>query len=359
MNEVDPGRPTIELATVRVRYPAARGPVFLRGNGAPLDWETNTAPTKIDGDVAVFRVPVPLSRTIEVKPYRGDGRWAYGPNLVVSGRDDVEVTPCFERGNGHLLPWHEVPVQGQKPLRVRICLPPTYDEHASTRHPVLYALDGQALWSDQSDPFGIWSLDHVLDELWALGALDDVIVVSIDTSEDRLARLGPVPDRVHGGGNGPALLKILGETLVPRVDETYRTRPERGARGILGSSMGGLFAFFAGWFRPDLFGSVICLSSSFWWADRWMIRTVEDGPCPQPRPYVYLDSGATTSPFAEDANLRDGQHHTRAMMRGLLSHCWKQDDDLDVLAFPGERHEAAAWGARVSIPLQLLFPRSS
>lgn len=351
-------RSTVEMATVVVRYPAHRGQVVLRGNGPPLDWEHDFPPSAVDGDRSVFRVPAPLGRTVELKPYRTDGRWAFGPNLVVSGRDTIEVAPWFERETGHLLPWHEIPREGKEPLRVRVLLPPSYEEHDQTRHPVLYALDGQALWADQSDPFGIWGLDHALNELWALGALDDLIVVSIETSAGRLDKLGPVPDRAHGGGKGAEFLGLLTRELIPLVDRTYRTRASRDGRAVLGSSMGGLFALFAGWSRADLFGHVIGLSSSFWWADRFLIRLVEDGPCPEPRPRIYLDSGATASPFAEDANLRDGQHHTRAMMRALLEHCWKQEHDLFVLAYPGERHDAAAWGARVAIPLQLFFPRA-
>lgn len=350
-------RPTLEMATVVVRYPLARGRVLLRGDSAPLDWEAGMAPTSVDGDVSVFRVPVPLGRTVEVKPYRDDGRWAYGRNLIVSGRDSIEITPCFEREHGHLLPWHEMGT-GSDLLRVRILLPPGYEEHETSRHPVLYALDGQALWADQSDPFGVWGLDSAMNALWALGVVQDLIVVSIDTSASRLDRLGPVADPQRGGGRADELLRSLTEVLVPAVDRAYRTRADRGGRALVGASMGGLFAFWGAWTRPDVFGSVVCLSGSFWWADRWMIRTVESQRCPEPRPRVYLDSGATASPFAEDANLRDGQHHTRALMRALLGHAWTHQQDLDVLAFPGDRHDAAAWGARIAIPLQLLFPRT-
>jgi predicted alpha/beta superfamily hydrolase len=350
-------RATLEVATVVVRYPASRGQIVLRGNSPPLDWEQDFAPTTVDGDRRVFRVPVPVGRTVELKPYRTDGRWAYGTNLVVSGRDAIEVTPCFEREHGHLLPWHEIPREGKEPLKVRVLLPPSYEEHEGTRHSVLYALDGQALWSDQQDPFGIWSLDSALNELWSLGVLEDIIVVSIDTSSARLDKLGPVPDVAHGGGHGAEFLGLLTRELIPLVDRTYRTQAHRDGRTVLGASMGGLFSLFAGWTRSDLFGQVICLSSSFWWANRWLVRLVEEGPCPEPRPRIYLDSGATASPFAEDANLRDGQHLTRAMTRALVELCWRQEHDLFVMTFPGDRHDASAWGARVAIPLQLFFSR--
>lgn len=352
----DAGRPTIELATLVVRYPSARGRVALRGDTPPLDWHRDTAPSSVDGDVSTFRVYVPPGRTVEVKPHRTDGRWAAGRNLVLAPRDVIEVAPAFEREKGSLWPWHELPVPGAPPLRIRVFLPPGYEEHATSRHAVLYALDGQALWSDQQDPFGVWALDRALDELWALGAIDDLIVVSIDTGRDRLDRLGPVPDASHGGGHAAELLRAITDVLVPTVDRELRTIPEREHRALLGASMGGLFSFYAAWTRPEIFGAAICLSSSFWWADRHLVREVQRGTCPSPRPRIYLDSGATASPFQEDADLRDGQHHTRAMMRALVEHCFVPGDDLHVLAFPGQRHDSEAWGARVAIPLQLLFP---
>jgi predicted alpha/beta superfamily hydrolase len=350
------GRPTLEVATLVVRYPSARGQVVLRGDTPPLDWHRDIEPSSVDGDVHTFRIAVPPGRTVEVKPYRTDGKWASGRNLILSANDVLEVAPAFEREQGHLWPWHDLPVSGGSPLRVRVLVPPGYEEHASSLHPVLYALDGQALWSDQQDPFGVWCLDHALHELWALGVIRDLIVVSIDTGASRLDRLGPSPDATYGGGHGDELLRVIVEELVPAVDRELRSIPDRAQRALLGASMGGLFSFHAAWSRPDVFGAAICLSSSFWWADRALVRHVQRSVCPDPRPRLYLDSGATASPFQEDADLRDGQHHTRAMMRALMEHCYVPGQDLHVLAFPGQRHGAEAWGARVAIPLQLLFP---
>lgn len=355
-----PERATVEMATLVVHYPATRGRVVLRGDTAPFDWDRDVAPITVDGDTSVFRIPVSPGRTVEVKPFRldaaGVGRWSMGRNVILAARDVIEMWPTFEREAGDLLPWQEVPVPGASPLWVRVMLPPGYHEHTATTHDVLYAVDGQALWSDQHDAFGVWRLDVSLDELWRLGVLDDVIVVSIQTAEGRLDKLGPSPDREHQGGQGEAFLRVIADVLVPVVDATYRTRREPDGRALLGASMGGLFALFGAWRRPDVFGNAICLSSSFWWADRALVKEVQLGQPPAQRPRIYLDSGATASPFAEDRNLRDGHHHTRAMMRALTELGWALEKDLHVLAFAGDLHDASAWGARIAIPLQLLFP---
>lgn len=360
-----PPKPGEEWATLFVRYPRSRGEVVLRGNSPPLDWEKDTLPESADEDVSAFRVPVPPGKTVEVKPFRTGGRspdsapgkWATGSNLILAARDVIEVAPTFERDTGPLLPWHEVAIPNADSMWIRVMLPPSYDEHNTTRYPVIYAMDGQALWSDQHDPFGVWNLNLALDDLWRLGVTQDFILVSIHTGGERLSKLGPVPDAHYGGGQGEAFLKSIVDVLVPCIDKSYRTQATREGRALLGSSMGGLFSFFGAWTRSDVFGNAICLSSSFWWADRWLVQRVQEGGCPFPRPRLYLDSGATASPFEEDANLRDGHHHTRAMMRALLEHCYESEDDLHVLAFPGHLHGASSWGARISIPLQLLFPR--
>ncbi|MCY2958847.1 MAG: alpha/beta hydrolase-fold protein [Planctomycetota bacterium] len=187
--------------------------------------------------------------------------------------------------------------------------------------------------------------------------MQEIIVVSIETTTRRLDRLGPVPDADHGGGRAEDHLAAMVGELKPHVDRTLRTRTGPKSTALLGSSMGGLFSFYAAWKRPDVFGSAVCLSSSFWWADRWAIRHAQSGTCPSPRPLLYIDSGAACSALDRDANARDGQHHTRAMERALVGHCYEPGKDLHVLTFPGHRHDSTSWAARVAIPLQLVFPR--
>jgi predicted alpha/beta superfamily hydrolase len=149
------------------------------------------------------------------------------------------------------------------------------------------------------------------------------------------------------------------DALKPLIDREYRTRPERSATALLGSSMGGLFSLWAAWSRPDVFGAAICLSPSFWWADRFMLKLVANGTCPAPRPNLYLDSGAASSEFEYDASTRDGVHNTRGMYRALREHCYDGGNLLYLLSWTGHQHDTRSWAARVSTPLQLFFPRST
>jgi hypothetical protein len=83
---------------------------------------------------------------------------------------------------------------------------------------------------------------------------------------------------------------------------------------------------------------------------------VQSAPPAALRPLLYLDSGAAASAFEKDPNVRDGFHHTRSMFRALMRHGYTAGVDLHRLTFTGQTHDAAAWAARVAIPLQLLFP---
>jgi predicted alpha/beta superfamily hydrolase len=282
-----------------------------------------------------------------------------GRNAVIGKGDVVTLRPNFDRTNGDLSGQRHVPLPTGGTLCFRVRLPPSYGEQEGQRYPVLYTQDGQSVWSDGTDPFGTWGLDRVLDELHDVGAIDELIVVSIDTGEERLHKLGPVADPHHGGGGGAIHLQGMVDQLKPLIDADFRTRPDRESTVLLGSSMGGLFSLWAAWTRPDVFGGAICLSSSLWWNERFMFKLVSSGTCPAPRPHIYLDSGAAASGFEEDASTRDGVHNTRAMFRALREHCYAANDDLSLLSWTGHHHDARSWAGRIGTPLQLFFPRST
>jgi predicted alpha/beta superfamily hydrolase len=335
---------------IEVVYPPERGTIGLRGSAAPLSWTKTTAPTATLGDRSVFELPIADGELIDIKLVRGNDDWAHGRNYTLHAGDHVLLRPAFERTTCQLLPPVVLPTKPW-PLRYQVLLPPSYDEQRARHYPVLYAQDGQALWSTSSDPFGIWGLDTVIDQLLEIAVMSDIIVVGIDTSQSRMDRLGPVRDATHGGGRAREHLDAITKVLKPRIDSEFRTRVSREDTALIGSSLGGLFAFYAAWTRPDVFGKAICLSSSFWWANRHMIR--EANVAPSPRPTIYLDSGVSLHP---DAASQDGFQHTRSMQRALVRAGYTNGEDLHRLAFPGQSHSTAAWRARVGIPLQLLFP---
>jgi predicted alpha/beta superfamily hydrolase len=348
----EPG-PTI----LRAIYPRARGHLTLRGDSAGLDWLTDRAPDAVDGDTSIFRLDIQPFDPIQVKLVRDDGRFMVGRNAVILRGDQLVLRPSFERVGGELSPLREIALPWGGALHIRVRLPPGYAEQDQLRYPVLYCQDGQSVWSDGTDPFGVWGLDRVLDDLCDMHLVQEMIVVSIDTGVGRLERLAPVPDPHHGGGADSAgHLRGMVEVLKPLIDREYRTVVDPASTVLLGSSLGGLFSFWAAWTHPNVFGAAICMSPSFWWGERYMLRLVAEA-CPEPRPELYIDCGIAASGFEFDASTRDGVYNTRAVYRALREHCYRGEDDLALLQWPGHHHDSQSWASRIATPLQLFFPR--
>jgi predicted alpha/beta superfamily hydrolase len=348
-----------------VVYPAHMGRITLRGDTAPLSWEQSTSPTSVTpspaGDRHRFELDFEEGALIEWKPMRDDTLWSCERNYTTLAGESLSVAPYFHHATGFLTPQPPPPLNARDlgfDLEYRVFLPPSYEEHLTKRYPVLYAHDGQALFAaapDPGDPHS-WRLDEALNRLYDYGVIEEIIVVAVTTKEHRLSLLSPMVDRAYGGGNGPAYLAFLIDTLKPHVDATWRTQPGRESTAMIGASMGGLFSFYAAWSRADVFSRAVCMSASFWWADRQMIHIAQQ-VCPVLRPWLYIDSGAAISQFEQDANLRDGFQHTQAMCKALTSSCYEPGVNLLSLAYAGFQHDASAWAARLAIPLQLLFPR--
>lgn len=334
---------------IEVIYPRDLGSIGIRGSAPPLSWHETTKPTATLEDRSVFELEIPEGEMVDIKLIRGND-WAHGRNYTLHAGDHLHLRPAFDRTTCKLLPPVVLPTSPW-PLRYQVLLPPSYDEQRSRHYPVLYAQDGQALWSTSHDPYGVWSFEVVIDQLLEIGVMSELIVVAIDTSDGRMDRLGPVRDPTYGGGRAADHLETILYDLKPRIDAEYRTRAGRADTALIGSSLGGLFSFYAAWTAPETFGKAICLSSSFWWGNRAMIRAASVAP--SPRPMLYLDSGVALHP---DTPAQDGYQHTRSMQRALLRAGYVAGEDLHRLAFPGHAHSTAAWSARVAIPLQLLFP---
>lgn len=156
-----------------------------------------------------------------------------------------------------------------------IYLPPCYDEKTDQRYPVLYLLHGQTYTADQWIRLGA---AEVLDRLIRSGETQPFIIVFPD---DRYWNLPP------GAGFGQRLV----EDLIPFIDSTYRTLPDRRHRAIGGLSRGAGWALRLGFTRWDLFSvvglhSLAVLQGDASRIDKW----IEEIP-PAHRPQVFMDIG--------------------------------------------------------------------
>jgi len=232
---------------------------------------------------------------------------------------------------------------------VDIYLPSSYP--SGLRYPVVYMQDGQNL-SDPSTAFaGTWDLEATLARLAAREL--EAIVVGVHNTDARLSEYSPFPDRRHGGGQADAYLGFLADTLKPRIDRLFRTRPHRDQTGILGSSMGGLVSLYAYFRFPSVFGRAGVMSPALWFGQGAVLDVIQAARPPRGR--IYLDIG-----MQEGAGtLRDARHLGRLLVRtGFARHRGDRRQGRPRLRYvedPGGRHNEGAWARRLEGALAFLL----
>jgi predicted alpha/beta superfamily hydrolase len=152
-----------------------------------------------------------------------------------------------------------------------IGLPPSFAEHPERHYPALYLTDGQ------------W--DFPLVEMLAGGlrydkVVPEFVIVAITYAGekpdyDSLRREDYTPTRTRpadaaapSGGDAAKFLGFVEHGVIPLVEERYRADPKH--RILSGHSLGGLFALYALFERPELFEAVLSLSPAVGWDDRYL-----------------------------------------------------------------------------------------
>jgi predicted alpha/beta superfamily hydrolase len=154
-----------------------------------------------------------------------------------------------------------------------IGLPPSFAEHPERHYPVLYLTDGQWDFPLVEMLSGGLRYDKVVPEF--------VIVAITYAGEkpdyDRLRRedYTPTPTRAEGsntpsGGDAAKFLAFIEGSVFPLVEERYRADPKH--RVLSGHSLGGLFALYALFERPELFEAVLSLSPAVGWDNRYLFE---------------------------------------------------------------------------------------
>src|SRR6185295_2692702 len=190
---------------------------------------------------------------------------------------------------------------------VDVYLPASYSA-ARARYPVVYMHDGQNLSDPRTAFAGTWDIEPTLERLAQRG-IEAIVVGVHNVGADRLAEYSPFPDRREGGGEADAYLAFLAQSLKPRINRTFRTRPERDATVMLGSSMGGLVSLYAYFRFPSVFGRAGAMSPSIWYGQGAVLAFIAQARTPPGR--IYVDIG--TNEGAE--TLRDARRLGRLLVR--------------------------------------------
>jgi enterochelin esterase-like enzyme len=204
------------------------------------------------------------------------------------------------------------------PLVYRIYLPPCYDEDLERSYPVLYLIHGQTYTDTQWDHLGV---PETADRLIAAGEVGPFIVVM---PRDRIW-LEPTEDNFG---------LAVEQSLVPWVDEHYRTIPDRTHRAIGGLSRGAAWAVNIGISHWEMFSAVGVHSGFVFQTDiqpiyLWLYNTP-----PGMFPRIYIDIGDDDRPEM----IKGATWLEELLVKFDVPHEWHM--------FVGE-HEEAYWQAHV------------
>ena len=256
--------------TVRLKAPNAKKVQvvgnFGLGKGGPWEMErgedgvwTVTTPPVIPGfhyytlSVDGVQLNDPGSNT-----FFGTGRPTSGIEIPEKGVDfyhakDVPHGEVRSR-------WYKSKVTGQT-RHIMVYTPPDYDADPQKRYPVLYLQHGggedETGWTRQGH------VNFILDNLIAAGKAKPMIVIM----EKGYATRAGAPAEPGGKGKGfgkggGAFEEVVLKDLIPLIDSTYRTIPDREHRAIAGLSMGAGQAMQIGLTRLDTFSAVGAFSGA-------------------------------------------------------------------------------------------------
>ncbi|MDY7394456.1 alpha/beta hydrolase-fold protein [Aureibaculum sp. 2210JD6-5] len=179
--------------------------------------------------------------------------------------------------------------QLKRKRRIWVYLPPDY-ETSKEKYPVLYMQDGQNLFDAATAFAGEWAVDETMNRLAKEKNLK-MIVVGIDNgSKHRMDEYSPWKNKIYGGGKGDAYIKFIVETLKPKIDSSFRTKPQSKHTAIMGSSMGGLISYYGALKYPKTFGKVGVFSPSFWFSDKVIDFTKKQSKGTKVKAYFLMGS---------------------------------------------------------------------
>jgi enterochelin esterase family protein len=144
-----------------------------------------------------------------------------------------------------------------------VYLPPDYDAQAKKRYPVLYLQHGGG--EDETGWIRQGRANVILDNLIASGAAKPMIIVMAYGYAKRAGSPAPNPAAAAPGSPQAAQARNemakafeddVTQALIPFVDKTYRTLPDRDHRAMAGLSMGGFQTFHVTLNHLDLFSHI-------------------------------------------------------------------------------------------------------
>lgn len=277
----------------------------------------------------------------------------------------------FSAGFFHTYDAFQVAGASDTPRQVRVFVPRDY-EVSGRRYPVVYMNDGPTAFFAAESPVGkSWRVGETLSALRDQGKVQDLIVVAISPLDRN--REYTHTSFMFGysccGLDGYA--QYVAQHVKPWIDANYRTRPEARSTAIVGSSHGGLAAFYLAARYPEKFGNAGCLSPSFWvgldtpWsvggslASSSLLTATRSGLASAQHPRLWIDWGLKREGGDHNRVIEEGATRRGREMARLLQqrYGYTLGQDLHTWEDPIGGHDEDAWAWRFGLLMQAFFPR--
>jgi len=341
--------------------------IFIAGNAPTLgNWNPGAVSLQRENDSVWARsFDAPQGTVFEFKITRGswntealyqDG--AIPPNFTFSVQQDTtilvrpvtwrDVSPAFKKvavGGGIVgtVRYH----RGLKgvglnyPRDVVVWLPPSYEKRPERRYPVLYIHDGQNVFDPNTSFIGYdWRADEVADSLIRAGKIQEIIIVGIYNTPDRILEYTDTePGRNYA--------KFVVNQLKPMIDSTYRTLPGREHTAVMGSSLGGVISLLFVWWYPDVFSQAGCLSTAVIPDENeQLLDEIRKYRGPKKDIRIYLDVGEFEPSLIPGYNVLISLLKQKGFVEGK---------DLEYFFDRGGSHNERFWANRLWRPLEFMF----
>jgi enterochelin esterase family protein len=203
---------------------------------------------------------------------------------------------------------------------VYIYLPASYQPRG-VPYPSIWVTDG-------GEYLTLGLMLNVLDNLIADGRISPVVAVFVDPRTD--PRDAGTSTRMYDYTMKDTLVNALADELRSRLIKKYNLSMRASETAVMGASLGGLTATFAGFQRPEVFGVVAAQSPSYWWADEAILALVQKKEKTDIR--IYIDTGT----------IRDAKDESRKMKAILESKGY----EIAYAEYP-EGHNWVNWRSRL------------
>ena len=254
------------------------------------------------------------------------------------------------------------------PRKVHVWLPPGYG-NGGRRHPTIYCNDGHSVFF--AGGLGRWHAQHLVADLVHKRHIPAPIVVAIEPLDrgHEYLHVREIDGRFPfwRGGGLRQYAGYVANDVRRFIDSHYRTIGDRCHRVVLGSSHGGLAAFWTGVMHGGDIGNVIAMSSSFWAGEIKEIRksrllTATRGALHdrQRRPRIYIDWGLCREGGFHNDHIEKWATWRGQDMAHVLCSEFGYRDGHDLLAVedPHGGHHESAWGRRLPDALRFVLSGS-